>query len=34
MNPKDAKKYGGQLLLGGSPLEAYAGYFMQPTVRR
>ena len=28
----DAKKHGGQVVLGGSPLERQKGYFIQPTV--
>ena len=28
----DAKKHGGQVVLGGQPMKDYAGYFMQPTV--
>ncbi|EXJ87241.1 succinate-semialdehyde dehydrogenase (NADP+) [Capronia epimyces CBS 606.96] len=28
----DAKKHGGQVILGGSPLTDYKGYFLQPTV--
>lgn len=28
----DAKKHGGQIILGGSPVSNTAGYFLQPTV--
>ena len=30
--PTDAKKHGGQVVLGGSPLKDFPGYFLQPTV--
>ncbi|KUJ21498.1 succinate-semialdehyde dehydrogenase [Mollisia scopiformis] len=28
----DAKKHGGQVVLGGAPLEGMGGYFLQPTI--
>ncbi|TKA36351.1 hypothetical protein B0A49_13598, partial [Cryomyces minteri] len=28
----DAKKHGGQVILGGEPLKELGGYFLQPTV--
>ncbi|KAH7370222.1 succinate-semialdehyde dehydrogenase [Rhexocercosporidium sp. MPI-PUGE-AT-0058] len=28
----DAKKYGGQVILGGAPMEGTKGYFIQPTI--
>lgn len=28
----DAKKHGGQVILGGGPLKDFPGYFLQPTV--
>ena len=29
---EDAKKHGGQVVLGGSPLKDFPGFFLQPTV--
>lgn len=28
----DAKKHGGQVVLGGAPMDGMGGYFLQPTV--
>lgn len=28
----DAKKYGGQIILGGGPIDGMKGYFLQPTI--
>jgi acyl-CoA reductase-like NAD-dependent aldehyde dehydrogenase len=28
----DAKKHGGQVVLGGAPMDGMGGYFLQPTI--
>src|SRR5271167_2193999 len=28
----DAKKHGGQVVLGGAPIDGMGGYFLQPTI--